>query len=293
MENFVFYGKSKIHYSLRHSKRRTLAITVNRSGKIQVSAPHGVPNHKVEEILIKKGAWIMDKLWIASKLPVPETKRRALSGESYYFLGRQYRLKVFEANYDGVDIDSDRIIMNCSFPEEEELKLNLLRKWYFQQARKVFTERFQIHKNLFARAKRKERKEEDKINRSCLKVQGFMKEKKPENSNTIAINQSGLNISSDPVRTPVDSGEFSLNIKKLHKSWGRYHPRDKKVTLNVELIVAPMDCVDYVIIHELCHSQILNHGKAFNRLVSSKMPNWKNLKEKLEGFSNGLQSLWL
>ena len=290
MENFVFYGKSKIHYSLRHSKRKTLGITVNRNGEVQVSVPHGTPDYKIQEVLIKKGAWIMDKLEIVSKLPVPETKRRALSGESYYFLGRQYRLKVFEANYDGVDIYSDRIIMNCSFPEEEELKLNLLRKWYFQQAHRVFTERFQVHKNLFARVSREER---DKIN------------------------QSGLDISSDSVRTPIpvifeksqcfpidesqklkhdqsiNSEEFCLSIKKLRKSWGRYHPREKKITLNVELIVAPMDCVDYVIIHELCHSQILNHGKAFNHLISTKMPNWKHLKEKLEAFSNGLQSLWL
>ncbi len=266
MEHFVFYGKSKIHYSLRHSKRKTLGITVDRNGKVQVSVPHGIPNHKVQEVLIKKGAWIMDKLGIVSKLPVPETKRRALSGESYYFLGRQYRLKVFEANYDGVDIYSDRIIMNCSFPEEEELKLNLLRKWYFQQAHKVFTERFEIHKNLFDRANKE---------------------------SGIKTNQSGLDISSDPVRTPVDSEKIFLSVKKLHKSWGKYHPRERKITLNVELIVAPMDCIDYVIIHELCHSQILNHGKAFNHLMSSKMPNWKHLKEKLEGFSNGLQSLWL
>ena len=136
-------GNQKIYYNLKHSNRKTLGVMIDAKGKVQVSVPYETPNHKVREVLIKKGAWIMDQLKIVSNIPVPETKRRALSGESYYFLGRQYRLKVFEANYDGVDIYHNRIIMNCSFPEDEELKLNLLRKWYSQKAHEIFSKRFQ------------------------------------------------------------------------------------------------------------------------------------------------------
>ena len=265
MEYFVFYGESKIHYTLKSSKRKILGITVHPDGKIQVSAPNGISKYKIQETLIKKGAWIMNQLRVVSKIPPPETKRKALSGESYYFLGRQYRLKVFEANYDGVDIYHDRIIMNCPFPEEEELKLNLLKKWYFRQAHEVFTKRFQVHKNLFSKIG----------NKSEIKTTG-----------------TDLDFPVDSLGTPIDGLEkISLSIKKLHKSWGKYHPEKNKITLNVELVVAPMDCIDYVIIHELCHSKVLNHGKAFNALISSKMPNWKALKEKLENFSNGLESL--
>ena len=81
MENFVLYGKSKIYYSLKHSNRKTLGVMVDAKGKVQVSAPHGAPSYKVQEVLIKKGAWIIDQLKIVSNIPVPETKRRALSGE--------------------------------------------------------------------------------------------------------------------------------------------------------------------------------------------------------------------
>jgi predicted metal-dependent hydrolase len=52
--------------------------------------------------------------------------------------------------------------------------------------------------------------------------------------------------------------------------------------LNTRLIEAPTDCIDYVIIHELCHVQERHHGPAFFELLERKLPNWEKRKLRLE-----------
>lgn len=72
-----------------------------------------------------------------------------------------------------------------------------------------------------------------------------------------------------------------LVIRKLKKSWGNM--RGKNIlTLNKNLIKAPVECIDYVIIHELCHVQFPNHSSEFWSLLNKKIPIWKKLKHKLE-----------
>ncbi|MCK0205591.1 M48 family metallopeptidase [Ornithobacterium rhinotracheale] len=47
---------------------------------------------------------------------------------------------------------------------------------------------------------------------------------------------------------------------------------------------APKPCIEYVIIHELCHLIHQNHSKAFFQLQSREMPDWEKWKGKLEHF---------
>jgi len=56
------------------------------------------------------------------------------------------------------------------------------------------------------------------------------------------------------------------------------------IILNPELIKAPKACIEYVIIHELCHLLHRNHTKAFFALQSRVMPDWEKWKNKLENF---------
>ena len=75
----------------------------------------------------------------------------------------------------------------------------------------------------------------------------------------------------------------SLIIRKLNKRWGSCTPK-KNIVINSELIKAPIHCIDYVIIHELCHLKHHNHGPAFWNLLNKYCPEWVKLKEKLESF---------
>lgn len=67
----------------------------------------------------------------------------------------------------------------------------------------------------------------------------------------------------------------------MKKRWGSCRPNGR-ISLNLLLIKAPKSCIDYVIIHELCHIMHKKHGKAFYALLSQKCPNYKFLKSKLE-----------
>lgn len=72
-----------------------------------------------------------------------------------------------------------------------------------------------------------------------------------------------------------------IQIKEMSNRWGSCTPTGK-IILNTELIQAPKKCIEYVIIHELCHLVHYNHSKAFFELQDTVFPDWKVWKEKLE-----------
>lgn len=72
-----------------------------------------------------------------------------------------------------------------------------------------------------------------------------------------------------------------LEIKKMSKRWGSCTAKGK-IIINPEIIKAPPRCIDYVIIHELCHLVHHNHGRKFYDLQKAIMPDWEKWKLKLE-----------
>jgi predicted metal-dependent hydrolase len=72
-----------------------------------------------------------------------------------------------------------------------------------------------------------------------------------------------------------------LSIRQMPTRWGSCTPKGK-VILNPELVKAPKGCIEYVIIHELCHLIEHNHTKAFYDLQETIFPEWKKWKERLE-----------
>ncbi len=73
----------------------------------------------------------------------------------------------------------------------------------------------------------------------------------------------------------------ALKIRAMKTRWGSLSKRGR-MTLNLELIKAPRACIEYVIVHELCHLLHLNHGRAFYTLLECSLPDWKQCKHKLE-----------
>lgn len=72
-----------------------------------------------------------------------------------------------------------------------------------------------------------------------------------------------------------------LEIRKMEKRWGSCTPKGR-IRLNVELVKAPKACIEYVIIHELCHLIEPRHNRAFYLLLKKLMPDWEVWKERLE-----------
>jgi predicted metal-dependent hydrolase len=72
-----------------------------------------------------------------------------------------------------------------------------------------------------------------------------------------------------------------LLIRRLKTRWGSCS-KAGRVLLNTELVQAPIECIDYVIVHELCHLEVPDHSLVFYRLLTQCMPDWKDRKTKLE-----------
>lgn len=72
-----------------------------------------------------------------------------------------------------------------------------------------------------------------------------------------------------------------LQVRKMRTRWGSLS-RNGKLTLNLSLIQAPRECIEYVITHELCHMEYNDHRPAFYKLLEEFMPDWAKRKKKLE-----------
>lgn len=73
----------------------------------------------------------------------------------------------------------------------------------------------------------------------------------------------------------------ALIVRRMEKRWGSLSPAGR-LLLNPRLIEAPVDTIDYVIAHEICHMAEPNHGEAFHRLLDRVMPDWVGRKGRLE-----------
>lgn len=78
-----------------------------------------------------------------------------------------------------------------------------------------------------------------------------------------------------------DLKEVKIELRNMPKRWGSCTVKGK-IILNPELIKAPKGCIEYVLIHELCHTKFANHSSAFFQLQSQIMSDWEKWKEKLE-----------
>jgi hypothetical protein len=78
--------------------------------------------------------------------------------------------------------------------------------------------------------------------------------------------------------------EPPLRIQAMQTQWGSCSPNGR-ITLNPHLVKAPRDCIDYVILHELCHIAEHNHSERFYRLLKQVMPNWEKVKARLDGMA--------
>ena len=71
-----------------------------------------------------------------------------------------------------------------------------------------------------------------------------------------------------------------VTIKKLSGSWGRCSS-EGNISININIVFYDKECIDYVIIHELCHLKHMDHSKAFWSTVEKYCPDWKRIRNSL------------
>ncbi|WP_298522401.1 M48 family metallopeptidase [uncultured Methanobrevibacter sp.] len=77
----------------------------------------------------------------------------------------------------------------------------------------------------------------------------------------------------------VGKAPSEVKVRSM-KNWGNCN-QNKRITLNLNLAKKDPICLEYVMIHELCHLIEFNHGKKFKNLMDRFCPNWKKIKKVL------------
>lgn len=78
-----------------------------------------------------------------------------------------------------------------------------------------------------------------------------------------------------------------IRLRFMTVQWGNCSPAGR-ITLNPLLVKAPSHCIDYVLLHELCHLLHHNHSPKFYRTLDQHMPNWRAAKERLDNMAECL-----
>jgi predicted metal-dependent hydrolase len=232
-ECLLQFGARKIPYRLHRTSRKTLRIVVSPDLSIDAFAPLHARDSRVVTAIFKKAPWIakvLDK--IESYHPLPSLKRY-ISGETFVYLGRQYRLKVTEGYKRVAKLNGPFLHVVVPDRTNNRMIKSAVEKWYRIRADEVFGRYL------------------DK----CYRIAS---------------------------RHGIPSPE--LSVRTMQRRWGSCSS-SKRVTLNLKLVQAPVHCIEYVIMHELCHLVRHDHSRGFYSLLTRCQPDWRKRKDILDRIS--------
>ncbi len=80
-------------------------------------------------------------------------------------------------------------------------------------------------------------------------------------------------------RTSLHANEYK--IKNMKTRWGTCNISKKRIWINLQLVKKPVECLEYIVIHELVHLIEKNHNRRFYSIVEKYYPTWKGIKKVL------------
>lgn len=84
-----------------------------------------------------------------------------------------------------------------------------------------------------------------------------------------------------PAFIPYGIARPKVRIRTMKSCWGSCLVNKGIITLNRKLLMKPRECIEYVVVHELCHFVHPNHSKQFYGFMEQFMPDWKERKRRL------------
>lgn len=71
--------------------------------------------------------------------------------------------------------------------------------------------------------------------------------------------------------------------RNMVSRWGSCNVKTGRICINVQLAAHPPECLEYVVVHELCHLLEASHGPRFKALMDAFLPDWRAREAKLRG----------
>jgi hypothetical protein len=144
MQTFT-YGKYKYDYKLLRLDRKTLSLTVLPDLSIVVRSPLNATIERIEKLLKKKWLWLDEQIKYFKKFQSNGSKKEYVSGESFLYLGRQYKLIVRAAKHDNVALSKGVIL--CHTTDSAKNRTSTKQKidrFFADKAKEIFKERYDI-----------------------------------------------------------------------------------------------------------------------------------------------------
>jgi len=144
MEHSIYFGKKEIKFDLIRTNRKSLGITVKPDSSVYVRSPI---SKSITDILIKvkhKAPWILKQIDRFDSIRPVIYEKEYVSGESFYYLGRQYRLKVLKnEGVSSVKMKGGYIEVKTDSKDGLYIK-QLLEEWYLKLARRYFDKKVNV-----------------------------------------------------------------------------------------------------------------------------------------------------
>jgi len=265
-ENGVFYyGQDKIDYEVvrkdnikqgldksqsstpitAQPRSRKVMIKVHPDQRVVATAPIDASEEAIHDAVMKRARWIWQSLQDFAKQKDHVLPKCYVSGETQFYLGRRYVLKVItdtetaDATHSRVKLSRGKLNVELSQSDSEldaekraVLVKRLVDEWYKNKFKSISRERLE------------------------------------------ALIYKASWVKNSP----------SIKLMTMKKQWGSCSTKGNLI-LNPHLAKAPKECIDYVLLHELCHIAEHNHSENFWRLLTQVMPNWKEVKARLDGMA--------
>ncbi|MDX1722257.1 MAG: SprT family zinc-dependent metalloprotease [Pseudomonas sp.] len=197
-------------------------------GRVRVAAPLAVDDEAVRLAVVGKLRWIKRQRAKFQAQP-RQSERRMVSGESHYFLGRRYRLRVHETTGAlRITLRGKATLDLFVRPETTtERREQVLQDFYRAELKRLvpeLLEKWQPKLGVEARA---------------------------------------------------------WGIKRMKTKWGTCNIEARRIWLNLELAKKPVQCLEYILVHELAHLHERHHNDRFTALLDQHLPSWRLLREEL------------
>jgi len=200
------------------------------TGRVRVAAPLRVSNEAVRLAVVGKLGWIKRQQARFEQQP-RQSAREMVSGESHYFAGQRYRLRVYATKGPaGVVISNNSTIeLHVRLGASIETRQKVVMNWYRQYLRHAIPPLL------------------DKWQKRL-----------------------GIRVS-------------AWGIKKMKTKWGTCNAQAGRIWINLELAKKSVDCLEYIVLHELVHLTVRHHDDQFVEIMDKYLPRWRSLRAELNG----------
>jgi len=197
-------------------------------GRVRVAAPLAVSDDAVRLAVIGKLGWIKRQQTRFEAQP-RQSVREMVSGESHYFLGQRYRLRVIEYHGASKVVLRNKAAIELYMRPQTNAKQReqVLQRWYRKQLKALIPPLLE-------------------------KWQPVM----------------GVQVA-------------DWRIKKMKTKWGSCNKSARRIWLNLELAKRSVQCLEYIVVHEMAHLLERHHNDRFRALMDQFMPQWRSRRETL------------